>query len=509
MAVAKKLKEDKIAEVNTMMNLAKEEAKELHKKADNAQIVVGNEAKLESLIAELRLLEKHDFCLDQEEIERFIVKYTGASKIAGEGIISPMEAHEFCFNNRLANGLILLPGKVRVSPEQPIELTQPKFVNPIEPHIFKEETMRTSFRLADVKTIRQSAEFSWGASAAYSGGVFVGIGVAGWSMNAETGAAKNERTGNTSQNRTSNSTFIRTQSCQFPISTLSLQMSDFDISSSLYDYLQRPNIKANLLSDDFDLQLHAAREVFNLFGTHYCTEIILGGIFALEASITESTTTTGKSNETAMGAACDKKITASAAFASICSVHKGGVSASFSQTEKKNAVEQTEIENFMSKTDFSTYTIGGDASLNDFSLWLENLVSCKSNWRVIDRKPEGLRGIWVNLAESPKASREVEVYRRIEKALKDSWDVLNGVDKGEFKIGEFKNGRGKFKFANGNVYDGEFKNDKMEGRGVYKYASGDVYNGEYKNDKREGRGVFIYASGSVYDGEYKNDEREG
>ena len=33
---------------------------------------------------------------------------------------------------------------------------------------------------------------------------------------------------------------------------------------------------------------------------------------------------------------------------------------------------------------------------------------------------------------------------------------------------------------------------KMHGRGVYQYADGDRYDGEWKDDKRHGKGVVTY-----------------
>jgi hypothetical protein len=35
-------------------------------------------------------------------------------------------------------------------------------------------------------------------------------------------------------------------------------------------------------------------------------------------------------------------------------------------------------------------------------------------------------------------------------------------------------GRGTYHFANGNVYEGEYRADKKEGRGAFKYADGDI-----------------------------------
>jgi hypothetical protein len=42
-------------------------------------------------------------------------------------------------------------------------------------------------------------------------------------------------------------------------------------------------------------------------------------------------------------------------------------------------------------------------------------------------------------------------------------------------------GRGVFKFANGDMYDGDWKDNYMHGRGFFKYADGSSYEGEWKN----------------------------
>ena len=51
-------------------------------------------------------------------------------------------------------------------------------------------------------------------------------------------------------------------------------------------------------------------------------------------------------------------------------------------------------------------------------------------------------------------------------------------------------------------YDGERNAaGQRHGRGVYRYADGDVYEGDYKDNKKHGRGVFRYTSGDVYEGD--------
>ena len=82
------------------------------------------------------------------------------------------------------------------------------------------------------------------------------------------------------------------------------------------------------------------------------------------------------------------------------------------------------------------------------------------------------------------------------------------VYEGDFKDGNM-HGRGVFRFASGAVYEGDFKDGQMHGRGVYRYADGDVYEGDHKDNKMHGRGVYRYANGDVYEGDWKDGKKHG
>ena len=47
------------------------------------------------------------------------------------------------------------------------------------------------------------------------------------------------------------------------------------------------------------------------------------------------------------------------------------------------------------------------------------------------------------------------------------------------------------------------------GYGIYRYPNGDVYYGEYKQKQREGQGYKKWPNGNEYCGEYKNDMKWG
>ena len=61
---------------------------------------------------------------------------------------------------------------------------------------------------------------------------------------------------------------------------------------------------------------------------------------------------------------------------------------------------------------------------------------------------------------------------------------------------------GKIFFKNGNKYEGNFDDDKINGKGIFYYNNGNKYNGNFKNGKFNGNGIFSYYNGDIYDGEY-------
>jgi hypothetical protein len=83
-----------------------------------------------------------------------------------------------------------------------------------------------------------------------------------------------------------------------------------------------------------------------------------------------------------------------------------------------------------------------------------------------------------------------------------------GVYDGEFKDGKY-NGKGVRKYADGKVYEGEWKDDECNGKGVCKFSDGDMYDGEWKDGEFNGKGKMVYADGDVYEGEWKDGEFNG
>ncbi len=67
-----------------------------------------------------------------------------------------------------------------------------------------------------------------------------------------------------------------------------------------------------------------------------------------------------------------------------------------------------------------------------------------------------------------------------------------------------KNGNGKEIFSNGNMYEGEYKDDAFL-KGTYTFKSGHKYIGEFLDSKRNGFGKYYLEDGSLYfEGQFKD-----
>jgi hypothetical protein len=60
-------------------------------------------------------------------------------------------------------------------------------------------------------------------------------------------------------------------------------------------------------------------------------------------------------------------------------------------------------------------------------------------------------------------------------------------------------GRGIYTWANGDRYDGQFKDGKKHGTGRINFTNGEKYTGNWIEDERTGRGVFTWPNGDRYE----------
>ena len=85
----------------------------------------------------------------------------------------------------------------------------------------------------------------------------------------------------------------------------------------------------------------------------------------------------------------------------------------------------------------------------------------------------------------------------------------NAKYEGEFKKDK-KCGKGKIIFESGDIYEGEFNDNKFNGYGHYIWAkNGHEYKGNYLNGKFHGEGLYKWGENEYYNGEYVNGIKEG
>ncbi len=75
--------------------------------------------------------------------------------------------------------------------------------------------------------------------------------------------------------------------------------------------------------------------------------------------------------------------------------------------------------------------------------------------------------------------------------------------------GDCSSGFGKFQYANGDVYEGEFYDDKREGFGIYKWKTGEKFMGESIADVFTGFGRMEFTNKTTYVGQFKDGEFDG
>ena len=79
----------------------------------------------------------------------------------------------------------------------------------------------------------------------------------------------------------------------------------------------------------------------------------------------------------------------------------------------------------------------------------------------------------------------------------DRADVYEGEVDG---AGSTRAGQGRCTYANGDVYEGQWREDKRSGRGWVQFKDSSFYEGEFVADMMEGQGKYRFSHGDVFEG---------
>ena len=75
--------------------------------------------------------------------------------------------------------------------------------------------------------------------------------------------------------------------------------------------------------------------------------------------------------------------------------------------------------------------------------------------------------------------------------------------------GDCRDGQGRARFDNGDLYDGSWRAGLMHGRGTYRYRSGARYTGGFARGKIDGYGVVDYPDGARFEGHWRANRKHG
>lgn len=91
----------------------------------------------------------------------------------------------------------------------------------------------------------------------------------------------------------------------------------------------------------------------------------------------------------------------------------------------------------------------------------------------------------------------------------ETWKSNNSKYVGHFEKSK-KNGHGRYEWADGSFYEGNFKDGVFDGEGTYYFADlKKTYTGGFRNANMEGFGKEVWQDGKVYVGHFKKGRKHG
>ncbi|MFH1050734.1 MAG: hypothetical protein V1779_07370 [bacterium] len=93
--------------------------------------------------------------------------------------------------------------------------------------------------------------------------------------------------------------------------------------------------------------------------------------------------------------------------------------------------------------------------------------------------------------------------------LMNQYSGLAQYENGKCESGNCENGYGVYKFDNGSIYEGNWKNNKFNGEGKYIFLSGNYYEGQFVDGIKHGKGKYSLVEGITFEGIFVHDSING
>ena len=126
-----------------------------------------------------------------------------------------------------------------------------------------------------------------------------------------------------------------------------------------------------------------------------------------------------------------------------------------------------------------------------YGYWINNKVNKKG--KLVHREGDIYEGEWVdNKAEG------FGIYTS-----------LDGTKYEGYWVDDKQQGKGREEWPDGNIYVGDYMEGKKHGQGKFTWNDGAIYEGEFVDNNIEGKGFYIWADKREYNGEWKNNKMNG
>ncbi len=135
----------------------------------------------------------------------------------------------------------------------------------------------------------------------------------------------------------------------------------------------------------------------------------------------------------------------------------------------------------------------------------------ETDWSIVENQlcqvwnhgePENYEPVtWTGGCADGKASGQGRLTGRV--ASTEEWRFIGNVQFGN------AHGYGTYIWADGDRYDGMFRDGMLHGHGILTWTDGSRYEGDFLDDARTGRGTHVWADGSRYEGEWHDGKQHG
>lgn len=268
-----------------------------------------------------------------------------------------------------------------------------------------DKDVETTTQHARMTQIDETLGSSWSAAASTQGAAFIGAGVGAWSASVSGAGAKQKATTTKGSKTSEKTTHIKVTQAIMTCAQFCLADRDWALTPEFERSLVE--IKETVGNADQVRRDRLLKVLLDEYGSHLCTQAVLGGRYKIECHVTAVSGTQGEETSAAVADALNARASAGAAAAGFGGAGTASVSGSTELETSRQAALAVKGKDYSKDTMMSMVVTGGVPG--DMATWLNDLRKSNRGWEVVDRDPnQGLRPIWNLVFKSELVKDEAE-----------------------------------------------------------------------------------------------------